>query len=166
MDIAGEGGRAQQILLAGQKQFGFVGAGMHLVGCRCALDSAFTFPLARMRCTSFVRPEEECGLIRLQGSVRTLHAGMFQHDFMRVVRDYAVSSEEVPRPRSAQRHVNLRSQSERVAFAGILDAYGPAGGLGCAKVNARIGGGVSAVLVEDSSLVLRWMGFLSSLGVP
>ena len=52
VDIAGQRGRAQQVLLAGKQHLGFVGAGAHLDRRLVSVDSAFTFPVASTRCTS------------------------------------------------------------------------------------------------------------------
>ncbi len=94
----------------------------------------------------------------------TLQAGILQHDFVRVVRDSAMSGDERACLRPAQRHMNLRNQRERVALAGILHADGPAGGLGCAEVNSRTGESVSALLIEDEVCGLEVDGILEFSG--
>jgi hypothetical protein len=90
VNIAGQRGRAQQILLAGEQEIGLVGAATHLVGirlrglrlCFCIHISDGQHPLHLV-----LRAEKEGGLVRLQGSALALHAGMVQHDFMRLAGD-------------------------------------------------------------------------------
>jgi hypothetical protein len=60
--------------------------------------------------------------------------------------------------------MNLRHQRKRVALAGVLHAHGPSADLGRAEIHAGIGGGVSAVLVEDEISGLQVDGILEFLG--
>ncbi len=89
---------------------------------------------------------------------------MLEHDFMRLVRDSAMTGEKAFGLLPAHRHVNLRHQREDICLSGILHAHSPPAGLRRTKINPRIGGGIAGVLVEDQVSGLEVDGILEFLG--
>ena len=72
-----------------------------------------------------------------------------QHDLPRFVGNQAALSLDDRRIRAAQHHVNLRRQGQRVAFARILHADGPARGLRRAELHTRVRSSVARISVEN-----------------
>ena len=60
--------------------------------------------------------------------------------------------------------MNLRVQLERVRLSQVMRAHGPAGGLRRAEIDARIGGCVAAVFIENQVAGLEVDGILERLG--
>ena len=151
-------------MLAGQKQVGLVGAAAHLIGILFRGLCLGIHIAGGEHALHFVlRGQEERGLFRLHGSALALHVGMVEHDLMGIASEYAMGSDELRAIRPVQCHMNLGRQRKRASLCYVTHAYGPARGLRCAEIDARLGGSVSAFLVEDQIAGFEVDGILEFL---
>ena len=98
-----------------------------------------------------------------QGSILAGNMRMVQNNLPRLVGNCATLCLYVGRLGTSQRQVDLRLECQHLGLARIINAHGPATGLGGHNFHSRMGESIASIFVEDQIAGLQVDGIFDFL---